>query len=40
MNMQSGQSGPGGLFNNLWLQLALLVIGAVVLLVVAAKYLW
>ena len=40
MNTQSGQSGRGGLLNNLWLQLALLVIGTVVLLVVAAKYLW
>jgi hypothetical protein len=40
MNTQSGQSGRGGPLNNLWLQLALLVIGTVALLVVAAKYLW
>ena len=40
MNTQSGQSGRGGLLNNLWLQLALIVIGTVVLIAFAAKYLW
>ena len=40
MDTQSGQTGRGGLLNNLWLQLALIAIGTVVLIVVAAKYLW
>jgi hypothetical protein len=30
----------GGLLSNLWVQLALLLIGAVVLIGIAAKFLW
>jgi hypothetical protein len=40
MNMQSGQTGGGGLFNNLWVQLALLVIAAIILIALAAKFVW
>ena len=40
MDTQSGRTGRGGLLNNLWLQLALIAIGTVVLIAVAAKYLW
>jgi hypothetical protein len=40
MNKQSGQTGPGGLFNNLWVQLALLVIAAIILIALAAKFIW
>jgi hypothetical protein len=40
MNMQSSQTTGGGLLSNLWVQLALLIIGTVVLIGFAAKYLW
>lgn len=40
MNMQSGQTGGGGLFNNLWVQLALLVIAAIIMVALAAKFVW
>jgi len=40
MNMQSSQTGRGGLANNLWVQLALLVIVTAVVIALAAKYLW
>jgi hypothetical protein len=40
MNMQSGQTGGGSLFNNLWVQLALLVIAAIILIALAAKFVW
>jgi len=41
MNMQSSQTSHGGsLLGNLWVQLALLIIGTVVLIGFAAKYLW
>jgi hypothetical protein len=40
MNRQSGQTGGGGLFNNLWVQLALLVIAAIILVALAAKFVW
>ena len=40
MNTQSGQMGRGGLLSNIWLQLALLCIVAVILIALAAKYLW
>jgi hypothetical protein len=40
MNTQSGQTGHDGLLNNLWLQLALIAIGTIVLIAVAVKYLW
>jgi hypothetical protein len=40
MNMQSGQTGRGGPFSNLWVQLALLVIAAVILVGLAAKFIW
>jgi hypothetical protein len=41
MNMQSGQTGRGGgLFSNLWVQLALLVIAAIILVSLAAKFIW
>ena len=40
MNMQSSQTGRGGLLNNLWVQLALLVIVTAVVIALAAKYLW
>jgi hypothetical protein len=31
---------PDGLANNLWVQMVVLVVGAVVVVVLAAKYLW
>lgn len=40
MNMQSGQTGRGGLFSNLWVQLALLVIAAIILVALATKFIW
>jgi hypothetical protein len=41
MNMQSGQTGRGGgLFSKLWVQLALLVIAAIILVSLAAKFIW
>jgi hypothetical protein len=40
MNMQSSETGRGGPLYNLWVQLALLVIATVVLIALAAKYLW
>jgi hypothetical protein len=40
MDMQSGQTGRGGLMNNLWAQLAILAVVVVVAVVFAAKYLW
>ncbi len=40
MNKQSSQAGRGGLLNNLWVQLAALAIVVVILIVLAAKYLW
>ena len=40
MNMQSSQAGRGGLLNNLWVQLAAVAIVVVILIVLAAKYLW
>jgi len=40
MNKQSGQTGPGGLFGNLWVQLALLVIAAIILIALGAKFIW
>jgi hypothetical protein len=38
--MQSGQAGRGGLLNNIWAQMALLAIVGVILVAVAAKYIW
>jgi hypothetical protein len=40
MDMQSGQTGRHGLINNLWAQLALLVVGTIILIALAAKFLW
>jgi len=41
MNMQNSQtSHGGGLLSNLWVQLALLIIGTLVLIGFAAKYVW
>ena len=40
MNMHSGQTGGGGLFNNLWVQLALLVMAAIILIALGAKFIW
>ena len=40
MNMRSGQTGRGGLFSSLWVQLALLVIAAIILVALAAKFIW
>ncbi len=40
MNMQSGQRGRGGLFSNLWVQLVLLVIAGIILVALAAKFIW
>jgi len=40
MNMQNGQAGRGGLLNNLWLQFGLLAIVVIVLIALAAKYIW
>jgi hypothetical protein len=40
MDMQSGPTGHGGLSNNLWMQLTLLVVGAIILIAFAAKFLW
>lgn len=40
MNMQGGQAGRGSLLNNLWVQLAALAIVVIILIVLAAKYLW
>ena len=40
MNMQSSQMNHGGLLSNLWVQLALLVIVAAIVVALAAKYLW
>ena len=39
MAMQENRK-PGGLANNLWVQMVVLVVGAVVVVVLAAKYLW
>ena len=35
-----GRTGRGGLFSNLWVQLALLVIAAIILVALAAKFIW
>ena len=40
MNMQRSLTGLGGLVNNLWVQLALLVIVTAVVIALAAMYLW
>jgi hypothetical protein len=40
MNMQGGQTSHGSLFGNVWVQSALLVIVAVIVVALAAKYLW
>ena len=40
MNMQSGQTGRGGLLSNLWTQMALVAIVAIVLIAFAVKYIW
>jgi len=40
MNMQWSQTWRSGLLRNLWVQLALLVIVAIVLLALAAQYIW
>lgn len=40
MNMQSGQTGRGGLLNNFWAQMALLAIVVIVLIALAVKYIW
>ena len=39
MAMQENRK-PDGLANNLWMQMVVLVIGAVVVITLAAKYLW
>lgn len=39
MAMQENNK-PGGLANNLWVQMVILVIAAVVVVALAAKYLW
>jgi hypothetical protein len=39
MAMQEDKK-PGGLANNLWMQMVILVIAAVVVLALAEKYLW
>ena len=39
MAMQENRN-PGGLANNLWMQMVILVIAAVVVLALAEKYLW
>ena len=39
MAMQENRT-PGGLANNLWMQMVILVIAAVVVITLAAKYLW
>jgi hypothetical protein len=39
MAMQEDKK-PGGLANNLWMQMVILVIAAVVALALAEKYLW
>ena len=39
MAMQENRN-PGGLANNLWMQMVILVIPAVVVITLAAKYLW
>jgi len=40
MNLQSNQPGRGGLLSNFWVQIAALVIVVVVLIALAAKYIW
>ena len=39
MAMQENRK-PGGLANNLWMQMVILVIAAVVVIALTAKYLW
>ena len=39
-NIHSGQAGLGGLLNNLWAQMALLAAGGVILVILAAAYIW
>ena len=39
MAMQENRN-PGGLANNRWMQMVILVIAAVVVVALAAKYLW
>lgn len=40
MNTQSGQAGRGGLLSNFWAQMAVLAIIMIVLIALAAKYIW
>jgi len=40
MNMQSGHTSRAGLLNNPWAQMALTAIVIVILIALAAKYLW
>jgi len=40
MAMQEDQKPGGGLANNLWMQIVILVIAAAVVLALAEKYLW
>jgi len=40
MDMQSSQTGRDGLLSNFWAQMALLAIVVVILIALAAKYIW
>jgi hypothetical protein len=40
MNMQSGQTGRGGLLDSFWAQMTLLAIVVIVLIALSAKYIW
>jgi hypothetical protein len=40
MNMQTGQTGRGGLLDSFWAQMALLAVVVIVLIALAAKYIW
>jgi hypothetical protein len=40
MNSQSDHAGHGGLLNNFWAQVALVAIVAVIVIALAAQYIW
>ena len=40
MKIQSGQTGRGGLLNSFWAQMALLAVVGIIVIALAAKYIW